>query len=291
MLHPSHAPLGSVYAVGDLQGCLESLLNLLEQLPADAPLVFVGDLVNRGPQSLETLRFVKSLGSRARVVLGNHDLHLLAAAAGAGKVHKRDTIGPILEAPDCSELIDWLRRQPLLIEDAGVVFVHAGINPAWTLELARSLAQEAHEALSGPNWKSWLAGMYGNTAWSPDLTGADRMRAVLNGFTRMRFVDRVTGELDFEQNEGVGSAPPNLIPWFEFQGRTADVPICFGHWSMLGLINRPNLIAIDTGCLWGGQLTAVEFPARRVYQEQCPCWADPLAYSKKLRKAEDQQDR
>lgn len=288
MLHPSHAPLGSVYAVGDLQGCLESLQNLLEQLPEDAPLIFVGDLVNRGPQSLETLRFVKSLGSRARVTLGNHDLHLLAAAAGTGSVHKRDTIGPILEAPDCDELIDWLRSQPLLVEDAGAVFVHAGIHPAWTIETARRLAQEAHEALSGPHWKTWLAGMYGNSQWSPELTGAARMRAILNGFTRMRFVNRETGELDFEQNEGVNSAPPNLVPWFEFAHRAAaDATICFGHWSMLGLINRPKLIAIDTGCLWGGRLTAVSFPARRVYEEQCPCWADPLAYSKKHRRREE----
>ncbi len=265
-----------LYAIGDIQGCLESLQNLLEQLPQNARIVFTGDLVNRGPQSLATLRFVKSLGDRARTTLGNHDLHLLAVAAGAGRVHRRDTIQEVLDAPDSKELIDWLRRQPLMIEDMGVTFVHAGINPKWTLSEARDLAAEAHEALSGKHWKKWLEGMYGNTRWEKNLKGASRMRAILNAFTRMRFVDRETGELDFEQKEGVGSAPENLIPWFEFEGRTArDALICFGHWSMLGLVNRPNLVAIDTGCLWGGRLTAVRFPDRRFFEEVCPCWANP----------------
>lgn len=269
----------TLYAVGDVQGCLESLEALLEQIPADAPLLFVGDLVNRGPESLETLRFVKSLGARARVTLGNHDLHLLAVAAGAGRMHRKDTIAPILTAPDRDELIDWLRRQPLMVEEADVVFVHAGLHPAWTLERARALAAQVHEALSGPDWRESLSAMYGNTAWSDDLKGPERVRAILNAFTRMRFVDRRTGELDFDQKEGVGSAPKHLVPWFEYENRiNAEATICFGHWSMLGLVNRPNIIAIDTGCLWGGKLTAMRFPDRRVFEEVCPCWADPHAF-------------
>lgn len=193
----STASSGTLFAIGDLQGCLESLEELLAQLPQDAELLFVGDLVNRGPQSLQTLRFVKNLGSRARSILGNHDLHLLAVAAGAGEMHKKDTIADILSAPDRDELINWLRNQPLLIEQGGVLFAHAGIHPLWDLPTAQKLAQEAHEALAGPQWQRWLQGMYGNTQWSPDLTGEKRMRAILNGFTRMRFVNALTGELDF----------------------------------------------------------------------------------------------
>lgn len=285
MLLPTTANSGEVFAIGDIQGCFKSLEGLLEQLPADARLVFVGDLVNRGPDSLAVLRFIKSLGDRARTTLGNHDLHLLAVAAGAGKAHKKDTIQSVLEAPDAEALIDWLRAQPLLVEDEGVVFVHAGIHPLWSLEKARELAAEAHEALSGPDWRTWLQGMYGNTQWSESLEGPHRMRAILNAFTRMRFVNKQTGELDFDLKEGAASAPADFVPWFEYPDRkTADVLVCFGHWSMLGLINRPNIVAIDTGCLWGGRLTAVRFPDRRFFEEPCPCWADPLAFSKKKKK-------
>ena len=211
----STASSGTLFAIGDLQGCLESLEELLAQLPQDAELLFVGDLVNRGPQSLQTLRFVKNLGSRARSILGNHDLHLLAVAAGAGEMHKKDTIADILSAPDRDELINWLRNQPLLIEQGGVLFAHAGIHPLWDLPTAQKLAQEAHEALAGPQWQRWLQGMYGNTQWSPDLTGEKRMRAILNGFTRMRFVKALTGELDFDLKEGAGTAPKGWDPWFE----------------------------------------------------------------------------
>ncbi|MDO5530666.1 symmetrical bis(5'-nucleosyl)-tetraphosphatase [Sutterella sp.] len=269
---------GNLYAIGDVQGCLESLEGLLEQLPGDAELLFVGDLVNRGPQSLETLRFIMGLGDRATALLGNHDMHLLACAAGAGKVHRKDTIGPILEAPDAGELLDWVRTRPLMVERDGVIFVHAGVPPLWDLPTARALAHEVEAELAGDDWKRSLAHMYGKTQWAPDLTGDDRLRAILNGFTRMRFVDRETGLLDFDQKEGVGRAPANLVPWFEFRGRKPlGAPVCFGHWSMLGLINRPDLMAIDTGCLWGGELTAVRIPDRRLFTENCPCWSNPLA--------------
>ena len=269
-----------LFAIGDLQGCLESLKGLLEQIPEDAELLFLGDIVNRGPESLETLRFVKNLGHRSDTLLGNHDLHLLAVAAGAGSVHRRDTISDILSAPDREELIDWLRARPLMVERDGITFVHAGINPAWDLPTARMLAREAEKHLAGRHWKESLAGMYGGTQWDPDLRGEARMRAILNGFTRIRFVDRETGELDFDQKEGTGKAPANLMPWFDYPLRkTAGTPVCFGHWSTLGLINRPDLMAIDTGCLWGGELTALRIRDRRIFTEKCPCWADPKAYS------------
>ena len=172
------------FAIGDLQGCLESLDGLLEQLPEDAPLIFLGDLVNRGPESLATLRRVAGLGSRARCLLGNHDLHLLAVAAGASKVHKKDTIGEIFEAPDADELIEWLRHQSIMIETEDAVFVHAGVHPLWTLEKARGLAREAEAVLSGPDWKAMLQQMYGNSDWDDGLKGGERMQAILNCFTR-----------------------------------------------------------------------------------------------------------
>ncbi len=268
-----------IYAIGDLQGCRESLDLLLEDIPETAPLIFVGDLVNRGPESLATLRRVISLGNRAKCVLGNHDLHLLAVAAGAKKASRKDTITDILNAPDAAELIDWIRQQPLLLEQAGILFVHAGIHPLWSLDKARALATEAQQILSGDNWHDILQHMYGNLNWDEKLQGAERLQAILNVFTRMRFVDRKTGQLDFKQKEDIGSAPKSLVPWFKFDRRILkDQPICFGHWSMLGLVNTPTVIAIDTGCLWGGELTAVRFPDRKIFQEKCPCWADPFAF-------------
>ena len=270
------------YVIGDLQGCLESLDELLEKLPADAEIIFVGDLINRGPDSLGTLRRVIELGDRAQSILGNHDLHLLACAAGVGKVHKKDTITPILEAPDADELLDWVRSRPLMIERGGITVVHAGIHPKWTLDEAREHAREAEEMLRGKKWRKKLARMYGGLDWSDELEGPLRVQAILNAFTRMRFVHRDTGELNFEFKEGLDSVPPEWIPWFQYEKRkTRDVPICFGHWSMLGLINEPLL----TGCLWGGSLTAVRFPDREVTSIACPLWADPFAFKKKKTQA------
>ena len=221
----------SVYAVGDLQGCLESLTNLLEIVPENAQLLFVGDLVNRGPESLATLRFVKKLceAGRARTLLGNHDLHLLAVAAGAGSVHRKDTIGEILTAPDYDDLINWLRRQPLLIDTPDTVFVHAGIPPRWTLEQAKTLAHEAETHLQADDWKDYLQGMYGAENFREDLTGPTRMRAIFNGLTRMRFIGP-DGEPEYNLKEGADKAPAGFKPWFECRRRVTK-PICFGPVS------------------------------------------------------------
>lgn len=270
------------YVIGDLQGCRESLDELLAQLPDDADIIFAGDLVNRGPDSLGTLRRVISLGDRATTVLGNHDLHLLAVAAGVGKAHKKDTIQPILAASDAEDLYDWLRSRPLMIERGGIVIAHAGIHPKWTLDEARAHAREAEGVLRSKKWKKKLAKMYGGQDWDDSLTGLIRIQAILNAFTRMRFVHRDTGRLNFEFKEGLDSVTPEWIPWFKYHDRPMrGTPICFGHWSMLGLINDADLIATDTGCLWGGSLTAVRFPDRQVVSVACPCWADPFAFKKK----------
>lgn len=270
------------YVIGDLQGCYESFEELLALLPSDADLLFVGDLINRGPDSLGTLRRVMALGDRANTVLGNHDLHLLAVAAGVGKVHRKDTIQPIIDAKDADDLYDWLRTRPLMIERGGITIVHAGIHPKWTLEQARARAKEAEAVLSGSRWKKELAKMYGGQDWNDSLTEPIRIQAILNAFTRMRFVHRDTGALNFEFKEGLDSVPPEWIPWFKYKDRPMrGQPICFGHWSMLGLINEKDVIATDTGCLWGGSLTAVRFPDREIVSVACPCWADPLAFKKK----------
>lgn len=271
-----------LYAIGDIQGCLGSLDELLRLLPDNAELLFLGDLVNRGPDSLGVLRRIRGLGDRARFLLGNHDLHLLAIAAGFASPHKKDTLDDLLAAPDREELIDWLRHGRLLIEDRGTVFVHAGLNPAWSLDDARTLAQEMEAELASDNWRETFRDMYGDTQWSVHLIGADRRRAILNSFSRIRFVDRRTGELDFDQKEGLEGIPQHLVPWFDYPDRrNENVPICFGHWSMLGLRNEKNLMAIDTGCLWGGSLTALNVDTRETVQVACPMWADPLRYSSK----------
>ena len=265
----------SSIAIGDLQGCYESLLGFLEQLPEDSPLVFLGDLVNRGPQSLKTLRFVKSLceAGRAQSILGNHDLHLLALVATGQSCPKKDTLTDILTAPDRDELIDWLRQRPLLIDSADTVFVHAGIPPDWTLEKANALASEVHEKLCAATWKSDLKNMYGPDVFSDKLTGDARLRSILNGLTRMRFL-KPDGTPDYSIREGIAKMPTGYSPWFEIP-RQVKKTICFGHWSMLGLVIRPDTIAVDTGCLWGGALSALRLSDRRLFQEPCPCWAKP----------------
>lgn len=263
------------YAIGDLQGCHASLVALLRRIDAasaDATLWFTGDLVNRGPQSLATLRLVRALGARAQVVLGNHDLHLLALAQGIRPPHHSDTLDEILAAPDRDELLDWLRHQPLAHFADGHLLVHAGVLPQWSAPQALALAHEVETALRGPDWVEFLREMYGNTPvrWDDELRGSARLRCVVNGLTRLRFCS-ADGSMEFSAKKGLATAPPGYLPWFELaQRRSADVTVIFGHWSTLGLMLRPNLLALDSGCVWGRQLSAVRLQDRSVLQVECP---------------------
>ena len=254
----------AVYAVGDLQGCLQPLERLLARVafdPAKDKLWLVGDLVNRGPQSLETLRFLYRMRESLVCVLGNHDLHLLAVGHNIERLKKGDTLREILQAPDCDELLAWLRQQSLLHYDAerNIALVHAGIPPQWTLKKALKCASEVEQALRDDNLIGpYLDGMYGNdpAKWDNDLTGVTRLRVITNYFTRMRFCTR-EGKLDLKSKEGVGTAPPGFAPWFSYKERkTQGLKIIFGHWAALeGNCKEPGIYALDTGCVWGGAMT------------------------------------
>ncbi|WP_025918373.1 symmetrical bis(5'-nucleosyl)-tetraphosphatase [Herminiimonas sp. CN] len=265
----------NTYVIGDIQGCQRPLLELMARIDAVSPTsttLFAGDLVNRGPDSLAALRTVKGLGKRARTVLGNHDLHLLAVSQGIRPMHRSDTLDDILHAPDRDALLDWLRRQPLAILQDGHLLVHAGVAPQWSAAQTLDLAHEVETALRGPHWVDFLRAMYGNTPerWDDALTGADRLRCVVNILTRIRFC-APDGTMDFATKEGLANALPGTSPWFDApQRRSEDVTVIFGHWSTLGLLQRPNLIALDTGCVWGGKLTAVCLEDRSVIQIDCP---------------------
>jgi bis(5'-nucleosyl)-tetraphosphatase (symmetrical) len=266
----------STYAVGDVQGCYDELRRLLDNVrfdPAADTLWLVGDLVNRGPKSVETMRFVRSLGDRAVTVLGNHDLHLLVVAAGVRKPHRGDTVDEILAAPDRDELLDWLRRRKLMHVESGYAMVHAGLLPQWTIAQALALAGEVEAALQGPGYDALMRTMYGNepAAWSEDLTGADRLRVIINAMTRLRLCD-AAGRMDFSHKEGLEHAPAGYLPWFEVPGRkSAGTPIVCGHWAALGLLLKDDLLSIDSGCVWGRELSAVRLEDRRL--AQCDCAA------------------
>ena len=268
------------YAIGDLQGCYDPLQRLLERIkfaPENDTLWLVGDLVNRGPQSLEVLRFIKSLGAAAVTVLGNHDLHLLALASGFGRVHKSDTFGPILAAPDRDELLHWLQHRRLAWREREFLLLHAGLMPGWSADDAMRLAAEAEAVLQQPDARDFFAQMYGDSpcAWRDNLQGIARIRVIVNTFTRMRYCT-AQGEMDFHHKGAPGSQPPGLFPWFDVpERRSADTTIIMGHWSTLGLIHRPNLLALDTGCLWGGELTAVRLEDRRAFTSDCSTYQRP----------------
>ena len=260
----------AVYAIGDIQGCYDELRELLTTIHFDPEcdrLWFVGDLVNRGPKSLETLRFVRDLGTTAITVLGNHDLHLLAAAYGIRPDTIDDeTLEPVLAATDRDELIDWLRRRPLLHHDAdlGYLMVHAGLPPQWDLSLARQCAGEVESVLRSDRLEAFLSHMYGNKPrqWSRELTGWDRLRFIVNCFTRMRFCDR-KGKLELKNSGPPGSQPDGYYPWYEIPGRASEgMNIIFGHWSTLRTTDIPGIFPTDSGCLWGGQLTALRIDTR-----------------------------
>ncbi|MEB2870967.1 symmetrical bis(5'-nucleosyl)-tetraphosphatase [Pseudomonas rhizosphaerae] len=254
----------AVYAVGDLQGCLEPLKCLLQRVafdPANDTLWLVGDLVNRGPSSLETLRYLYAMRDSLVCVLGNHDLHLLAVANNAERLKRGDTLREILDAPDGPQLLDWLRRQKLLHHDEqrNAVLVHAGIPPQWSLRKALRLAAEVETALRDDNlFQPYLDGMYGNepNKWDKELQGAARLRVITNYFTRMRFCT-ADGKLDLKGKEGADTALPGYAPWFAHKARkTRDLTIIFGHWAALeGRCDEPGVFALDTGCVWGGAMT------------------------------------
>ncbi len=264
----------ATYAIGDLQGCLAPLQRLLGKIKFDRScdtLWLVGDLVNRGPDSLRTLRFVKSLGERAVVVLGNHDLHLLTVAAGFQKAHRSDTLEEVLNAPDREELLAWIRHQPLLHRADGFTMIHAGLLPSWTISQAQALAYEVETALRGANYLDFLAHMYGNSPdrWCDDLRGWDRLRLITNSFTRLR-VCTAEGAMEFSHKGELADIPPRFMPWYQVPGRnSADETIICGHWSALGLRLESNLLALDTGCLWGRCLSAVRLDDRTLFQVDC----------------------
>jgi len=267
----------ATYAIGDIQGCLPQLVQLLEQINYQAEedrLWFAGDLINRGPASLETLRFIKSLGDSAKVVLGNHDLHLLAVAHGHGDLKRKDTLAEVLMASDRDELMNWLRNQPLCHYDPqlNTIMTHAGIPPCWDLDKTLSLAAEVEEKLKSDTVDDFFAAMYGNTPrkWSDDLTGMDRLRAITNYLTRMRFCDE-NSKLDLKSKEGINTAVKGYAPWFNYPTQLPEnCHIVFGHWAAIeGITHQDNIHALDTGCVWGGSLTALRLEDRQRFSTSC----------------------
>lgn len=255
------------YLIGDLQGCCDALERLLQTLdfsPSRDRIHCLGDLVNRGPASLRTLRKLQDMGDAAQCLLGNHDLHLLATAHGARKPGKSDTLRDILDAPDREALLDWLRHQRMAAQAQGWLLVHAGVVPQWDCAQTLSLAGEVEALLRGPDLADFLHEMYGNEPdrWQDELSGTARLRFIVNVLTRLRFCS-ADGQLEFKTKDGAGDAPDGFMPWFEVPGRrTRGQPIAFGHWSTLGLQQRPDLLALDTGCVWGGSLSAAALDAQ-----------------------------
>ncbi len=270
---PFYVPV-TAYAIGDLQGCYQSLINLLDKIKTNTPdahLIFVGDLVNRGPQSLATLRLIRAFGDRAQALLGNHDFHLLAAAHGIRKLHRSDTLNEILDAPDREELLDWLRHRPLALLQQNHLFLHAGVLPQWSASQTLALAQEVEGVLRGPQWLDFLREMYGNqpARWDNLLQGNERLRCIVNALTRLRFCTE-DGTMELNGKESAGNILPGYLPWFDVpQRQTQDVTVVCGHWSTMGLVLRPNLIGLDTGCVWGDKLTAIRLADRMLLQVSC----------------------
>ena len=254
------------YVIGDVQGCAEPLARLLAQIPAHADVWFCGDLINRGPDNLGVLRQVQALGSRARVILGNHDIHLLGVAAGVRAPGRSDTLDDILLSPDCEGWLNWLRQWPLAHFEHGILMVHAGVMPQWSLKQVLQYSDEAHTLLASNGYIEHLKTLFGSSPnyWKNSLRGAERIRAIINAFTRMR-VCAPDGTMDFQFKGEIGDVPDGLLPWFRLpQRKTADQAIVFGHWSALGLHYENNTICLDTGCVWGQELTAYHYPSGEV---------------------------
>lgn len=253
----------AMYCIGDIQGCdaaLEDLLGKLAFSPSRDVLYVLGDLVNRGPASASVLRRLMALEGSAFCLLGNHDIHLLAVSQGIRQMGRRDTLTEVLTAPDAASLLDWLRYQPLALYANQCLMVHAGVQPAWDVAQTLECSAEVGEQLRGRRWKSFLTEAFGNhpARWQDNLQGMDRWRLIINTLTRMRFL-HVDGSMDFSHKRSIEEAPDDLLPWFAHPlRRTANTLVAFGHWSALGLIKRHNLLALDTGCVWGEELTAVE---------------------------------
>jgi bis(5'-nucleosyl)-tetraphosphatase (symmetrical) len=261
----------ATYAIGDIQGCYTPFRHLLDRTgfdPAFDRLWLVGDLVNRGPESLQMLRFLYGVGDAATIVLGNHDLYLLMVAAGFKPREERDSLEQVLKAPDCSALLGWLAGQPLMHVEGEYAMVHAGLLPAWTIGKAQALAAEVSAALVGPEAKKFLLRLAGNRPdrWADSLRGADRLRVIVNALTRMRFC-APDGRMALRAKGGPEQAPPGTMPWFQIPMRANRThTIVCGHWSALGFRREPGLIALDSGCVWGGSLTAVRLEDGEVFQ-------------------------
>jgi bis(5'-nucleosyl)-tetraphosphatase (symmetrical) len=280
----------ALYCIGDVQGCGQALQHLLDEIgfsPSRDTLYLLGDLVNRGPDSLGVLRRLQALGDAAQCILGNHDLHLLATACGARKPSRRDTMQAVLAAPDHPALLDWLRAQPLARHLAyrgkGYLLVHAGVLPAWTAIQIIALASEVQSLLASPQANDFFRQMYGNQpgAWRDDLVGFERLRVIVNALTRLRFCN-AQGVMEFDTKEGANAAPPGFMPWFDVPGRaSADTTVIFGHWSTLGWLDRPDVLALDSGCVWGGHLSALQLRGgtandpHELIQVPCPQAQEP----------------
>ena len=264
----------ATYAIGDVQGCNDALQRLVEQIrfnPASDRLWFVGDLVNRGPDSLKVLRYIKNLGTSAVVVLGNHDLFLLAVAEGIATSRQEDTLQAILAAPDRDELLAWVRRQPLLYREHPFVLVHAGILPQWSINEAEKLAHEVETGLRGPFYKDVLRALYPSKhlQWSSDLTGPTRLATIIKVLTRLRACS-AEGQMESSYSGPPDHIPAGFLPWFRIENlQRRDTTIICGHWASLGLYCKDTVLAIDSGCVWGRQLTAIRLEDREVFQVSC----------------------
>jgi bis(5'-nucleosyl)-tetraphosphatase (symmetrical) len=265
----------ATYAIGDVQGCFDELTQLLAKVNFEKAdrVWFVGDLVNRGPKSLDVLRFVRDLGARATTVLGNHDLHLIAQHAGVERPHKGDTFQDVLEAADAGELVDWLRAQPMVHVEGAYAMVHAGLLPQWSIDKAAALGKEVAAALAARDYPQFLKNMYGDKPdrWTEALSGWDRLRVIVNAMTRMRFCDRA-GRIDLE---GKGTEPrKGYLRWYQARARE-DRTLLFGHWSQLGLVVQPHVLGLDSGCVWGGALSALRLEDRTLFQIPCSGYQSP----------------